>query len=1275
MNLRKVTLWLAIPTLLLAAGLTTWSWLLHSESGARWLFSRLKSSIPASVGSAGISGELGSGLQLSGFYFDDRSTRVDVALLTFAVDIDLFPPSINLENLQAAKVVARTLQVSEQETETDWGNTVEGLSLPVPLMLEDIRVSDIEYFDLSGDSAFVIHSVVAAGSLHRELVLNQLAISLPGSELTVSGQLGLSAPQPLSLEFQLIGELDLTGKLDGSLESAQLMLTSGTPNLRVSGTLGQLLQVPTWDLDISSSGLQWPLQDPEPDAKLTELKAHTSGEWQHFNLDLAGNLELREFEPSRLELLGNGSGSGFTAQRITLDGADLSLQASGTISWKEQLQLGFNAVLERLDPGKWLDGWPENHPVNGELAVTWAGDELEVSDFVLAVAHTTLSASGHGVIDIPSGIVAAELSWKDFSWPPGDPAAVIHSRTGSFQVSGRPEDWKLDGALVLQAGEFPEGQLQISGAGDLESLEIKVHEGTILGGTLSGNAHWNWTETRPFNTILAIEGIDITPLLPQYPAVLNAHLAASGELEPLRLEVEIQQLDGMIQGLPINASGGFHIEQGRAYADQLTLGSGASTLFLSGGLHQPEGLDFSVNIDSLARFANELSGSISAQGNVSLHPESPAFSATLSGQHLVLGPLEIAQIETRGGPGIGVDSGPEVVLSGVVIGPRPIESLSFRFGGERPLEQFSMEALIEGTKIGLNLNGSVNDWTQPLASSWSGSLTQFLIDHEDRFIFTLDQAADIDWSLSHFRMEQACFSGTREARMCLESAWNSPDELQISADLAAIPVGLMELFTDTDVTFTQVLAGTFSWSQAAGGSRSGGARIEISPGVIKDIDDGEILLQTGPGLFGFEVSEGNLQRGKLDINFPQTGDIDLAFSLPELRSGLQSPVRGTAKIDLNDIGAVGLFLPLFDTIEGVLAVDLSLSGTLSDPAFKGKAALSKGRLENIAFGLSFSDINISGEVSEFDRSELRGSFRAGEGSGEISTSIDFRDMLAPVIKLALKGNALTVIDVPELKVVANPDLALSWQNNKLEINGRLYIPTARLAPIQLPQSTVRQSDDVVVVAGEMPVVEQDFLEENAVSMGGKLELELGDEVVIDLDLAQIRVTGKTEFAWTNEMIPIANGNFDVSGEIQAYGQFLRVTQGRIGFPGVPADNPHLNIRAEREIFGNSQIRRAGLMVAGTLRRPLIEAYTVPMTNKERAQTLLVTGSDFNFEQGVGAVDVGMYVLPRLYVSYGIGVFEDGNVLKARFDIGRGFGIRATSGQRETGLDISYTVER
>ena len=114
MKRRKTTLLFAVISLFLTAGLASWSWLLHSESGARWLFSKLNSSLPAAVGASGISGDLGTGLQLTGFYFDDHDTRVDVAHLKIAVDIDLLPPGINLETLQADTVVARTLRIPEQ---------------------------------------------------------------------------------------------------------------------------------------------------------------------------------------------------------------------------------------------------------------------------------------------------------------------------------------------------------------------------------------------------------------------------------------------------------------------------------------------------------------------------------------------------------------------------------------------------------------------------------------------------------------------------------------------------------------------------------------------------------------------------------------------------------------------------------------------------------------------------------------------------------------------------------------------------------------------------------------------------------------------------------------------------------------------------------------------------------------------------------------------------------------------------------------------------------
>jgi translocation and assembly module TamB len=196
----------------------------------------------------------------------------------------------------------------------------------------------------------------------------------------------------------------------------------------------------------------------------------------------------------------------------------------------------------------------------------------------------------------------------------------------------------------------------------------------------------------------------------------------------------------------------------------------------------------------------------------------------------------------------------------------------------------------------------------------------------------------------------------------------------------------------------------------------------------------------------------------------------------------------------------------------------------------------------------------------------------------------------------------------------------------------------------------------------------------ALDLQGSLDVTLGPGVTVKLPVAEASVSGNARFSWSGEPVPIGDGAFVLRGEILALGQLLEITDGTISFPGSRADNPHLNIQAEREIFGNSEIRHAGVLVAGTLKRPVIEPYTDPMTNRERARTLLVTGSDFNMERGVGTVDVGTYIAPRIFVSYGIGVFDQENVFSVRYDLGRGWGVKTTSGESQTGVDISYTVE-
>ena len=156
---------------------------------------------------------------------------------------------------------------------------------------------------------------------------------------------------------------------------------------------------------------------------------------------------------------------------------------------------------------------------------------------------------------------------------------------------------------------------------------------------------------------------------------------------------------------------------------------------------------------------------------------------------------------------------------------------------------------------------------------------------------------------------------------------------------------------------------------------------------------------------------------------------------------------------------------------------------------------------------------------------------------------------------------------------------------------------------------------------------------------------------------------------------MASGYYDLTGQVQAFGQILEITEGGVRFPEVPANNPLIRLRAERQIYGNPQVRTAGILISGSVRRPSIEAYTNPRTTRERALTLLVTGSDFNFEQGVGAIDFGTYIAPRLFVSYGVGVFEEENIFRVRYDLKRGFGVTISSGQKEGGVDLNYSIDR
>jgi translocation and assembly module TamB len=563
-----------------------------------------------------------------------------------------------------------------------------------------------------------------------------------------------------------------------------------------------------------------------------------------------------------------------------------------------------------------------------------------------------------------------------------------------------------------------------------------------------------------------------------------------------------------------------------------------------------------------------------------------------------------------------------------------------------------------------------------LNGNWQGVLTGFDVGLGTAYSFGLLQPAAFVWSSGSLSMEPLCLSESAGPSLCVDIDYQANGDWSLIADTKAVPLDYLRDFLELDVQFEQSLEGHLEWHQLHGQAPTGGAEFRITAGRILDLLDDEVLARTNEGRFAFTLQNGNLESGVLDIELPEIGFIDVNFDVLDIAGDGQRKLQGRAITRLDKLTLAGqVALPGVNAVDGQFESDIEISGRLANPEFDGGFKISNGLIDYAPIGLKLEDIEIQGQVQNRDRGDFSGSFRAGEGLASISGNFQFDDAGRPQLAIELAGDQLLLINTDALKIFADPELKIALASNRMDINGHITIPKASLTPEKLEIEEVRDSEDLVIENGETAPDAAAVATPAKNRIFGQLEVTLGKDVLVKVPDIEARITGSTVFNWKGETVPMAKGSYRIRGKVDVYGPTLRITNGTVSFPDVPADNPLLNIRAGRDIYGNTQIRSAGVQVIGSLRHPVLEAYTVPVTNEDRAWALLVTGNDFDQSQGVSGFDLGTYIAPKLYVSYGISLFQDENVISARYDLKKGFGVKVTSGQRETGLDISYTIDR
>jgi translocation and assembly module TamB len=916
-------------------------------------------------------------------------------------------------------------------------------------------------------------------------------------------------------------------------------------------------------------------------------------------------------------------------------------QITGRVEWSDVLSASSEILLEGWAPSDLIDTWPAERLVSGRLNVSVDEESLSLSDAYLAVDGLDMTLEAKGDFEFTSERVAGELRWQNLRWPLDAGDTGIKSDNGDLRVEGTVDDWAVGGTIALTADGLQDGEFTIDINGTRDGLEGEILESQVFGGLAAGNIAYSWVGSQPWSAALDISNLGLAGILPEWPGRLSGRVESTGTAQPFSFQARLEGIKGEVRDAPVAAEGFVDMrEDGTFVARELHVSHGTSRFLLNGTPQTSQGLTFEASVNDLGAYEPTLSGAVSAAGRLVL--VDPAASLVLNLESTKIGTPDFA-FENVTVVVDASDAGQALRLNGVHL----------------------------GTHFTLTVEGAFGDWQAPLATPFAGEVSGFQIDLEDRHTMSLAENASLQFSTEHAALQDFCITDQTGSVLCANASWKQAGDYSFNLQLDRVPVDIIEHVVSTGLQFNQQVSGSFDWWHDGVAGTGGSGAVTVSAGTVGLIDEPDSVVTTGDARLDFEIGDGRLLRGDLELPLPGRGQVSGKFGILDLTQGSASGIDGQLDVDISSIRMLSRLSPLLDSTSGAVHARVTFAGTIGDPQITGVLEVQDGRFVYLPIGLDLSEVNLHGSMDRDYNFEVSGSFRAGEGYGEIESSVGNEEM--PGLFVTLRGQNLTLVNVPDVSVRVDPDIDLAIDRNSLEINGEITVPHALIKPRNLAESRVNESRDVIIVAGELPDLEVKD-EEGFLTYQGKLDVTLGDDVVIELDLARANVTGSTAFEWRGPMIPIANGRYSIDGSVAAFGQVLEISEGQVNFPQVPADRPLIRISAERDIFGNTQVKRAGVRIDGPVRRPTVDTYTVPMTTEERALQLLVTGSDFDYEQGIGAIDFGTYIAPRLFVSYGVGVFERENIISARYDLSKGFGIKASSGSKESGVDLNYRFE-
>ncbi|HET9475290.1 MAG TPA: translocation/assembly module TamB domain-containing protein, partial [Steroidobacteraceae bacterium] len=605
-------------------------------------------------------------------------------------------------------------------------------------------------------------------------------------------------------------------------------------------------------------------------------------------------------------------------------------------------------------------------------------------------------------------------------------------------------------------------------------------------------------------------------------------------------------------------------------------------------------------------------------------------------------------------------------------------------------------------------------------TGWRGELRSLNVDAPDIASLALREPARVVYDAGTFSISESCFV-SQDSSLCVAATLAADQSLQASYSFDRVQLGLANVLAAEAMPgqLRGEVRGAGKVRRTADGQWFGDASITSPEArlVMLDEQPGESVLGQRTFLLYEDLDvratlEGTTASARLTAGLDHGGKLAGTVALSNLTAAAPG-LRGGISASMPTLAPFGAFVPTVANIDGTIDAKLQIAGTMAAPEFTGNLQATRLQADLGQLGIELRDGEARAQAASGGGFTLDGSVTSGKGRVEFQGAMSERG----VVDVRINGENFLAADIPAANVIITPDLALTGDSKGYLLKGEVTIPFADINLQKLPQDEAPGvSPDVVVVRNGKVVLSES--RKSDFPLTADVTVKLGDQIKITGYGLEASVTGQLGVREAPGEPTSGSGQLTVSGQYQAYGQDLKVEEGRLLFAGTPLDNPRLSIVAMREIDDDLS---TGLRISGSAKRPVITVVSDPEVGEADALSYLVTGRSLSDvgsasgssqdaltsatrslegaagglvakrigqrlgidEAGVeenemiggSALTVGEYLSPRLYLSYGVGLFEPGEVVALRYKVSEDVGVKVEVGSRETRTGIEYRIEK